>query len=316
MANSLHMQLARSNQSLIYLMEPMMQMAASNGFEGIEIAGTDEGNLSIVVEDMDSELVEAIAYSLLESAGFNDEADFEIDANENGVTISVASWEYEEIAKRSMDVEDDGDMDENEEEEDESSDDDEEEEVTDKSNVTEDTDVIARSKVKKKNSPTKLKILTTPETQKIANRLYGLSGGDDMAHFPSFWSELDALCQKYRGETGYQPDYNDDSESSANKAIASDIASHAASYLETARKKKKGAKKEWTKGRGGFLTALMRAIAKNGTAIDTAWDNVDIEAMVPLVTKLGQRVIDAMAAQAEKIGKEIPEAKEDEADTE
>lgn len=269
--------MAKASGKIAYFVSPLEEALASVYDDDSVTVSEVDNRIEISASDADPLTMEVLANSLLELSGLDEsEVTFSVEA-QDGKAIITASWE--EQAKRLNDDDDEEEFDDSEEEEDE--------------DVTEDTEVIDMSKPKTKKVGNKvLSVLITPAAQKMVSSMYSMSNGEDMSRFPQFWQELDDLCKKYRGESGYQPDVDSETASANLKASLS-------SYVELAKKKKKKGFKE---GRGGLMTVMMRYLAKNGDKVDAAWNNLDINALISLISGMGSDVIDAVSAERDKRG--------------
>lgn len=152
----------------------------------------------------------------------------------------------------------------------------------------------------------RLKVLTTPEMHKMAQRIYSSLGeAGDMARYVGFLREFDNMLQKYGGPsaTPRAPVEDMDEEVAALGELAD--------LINVEEAKKKGKKGGYKQGRSGLLSALMKGLSGDtGEAVQTAWDNAEvgpfIKAMKPVITE----AIKVMKDGSED-GKETAAATED-----
>lgn len=164
----------------------------------------------------------------------------------------------------------------------------------------------------------RMKILGTEEGFKLAQRLHSMSCGEKKHDMPKFLMELDHMLRNYRESSGYEPDDDDMEDLSSIFDIyeaALDVASADNALLEEARRKKKGKKGEWRTGRGGFLSAYMKIVAKRGDALAKAWDALDLDEMARLLTDLGGLLLDKIKDERIKRGIDEKEPEENTDDT-
>lgn len=151
----------------------------------------------------------------------------------------------------------------------------------------------------------RLKILGSDENFRLAQRLHQMACGNNKHNFAKFLTQLDTFLMGEREKTGYDPSRTPDTAS--DESIAELLAS-SFYELEESRKKKKG-KGGFKEGRGGFLSAYMRIIGKNGENLADAWDGLDIELLIKLLSEAGDKLINVVQEERYKRGlDEKPEA--------
>lgn len=289
--------MAKASMGVAYFVTPLQEALASlDGSPDAEITLTENNDAIEIKMDADAPVLETLSYLLLSVAGLDDsDILFEVDASDNRAVVAVKDWSCV-TAKKMIDPDDDEDtfVEEDDEEDDGA--------------IDVNTEVLDIAKPKTKTVEGKqLTILTTPQAQKMVSTLYTMCNGEDVSRLPKFWQELDDFCKKYRGESGYTPDEETASVSipdmdaaTAGLHTASALLDAMNAYLVTA--KKKGKKKGFKGGRGGLMTVMMRFIAKNGDAFDGAWDSLDVEKLISLLSNMGQSVIEAVVEERDKRG--------------
>ncbi|QXV74114.1 hypothetical protein [Rhizobium phage RHEph12] len=148
------------------------------------------------------------------------------------------------------------------------------------------------------DDPNAMKILHDEEGFKLASRLQAMACGPSKTYFPHFLKELDGFLTKMRNLSGYDPSANPE-QASVELEDMLEIATLA--FIEEA---KKSGKKGYKQGRGGFLSAYMRIIAKNSDKLVESWDALDVPGMEAALGDVGAMLCDMMDDQREAQGLE------------
>jgi len=305
---TLHIEMAKESKSPTWFYTPIIETASASGLD-VDVVLQDS-SFDIKIPGTPAELAEVLAYEILDSLGISESLKIEVSSRDEMVHVDILAWESPEVeTAEAIEVDDDDSEFEDDGE-------DEDPEDIDLEDDLEDDGEEASSKKKKKEKEkekkkTSLGILNNLEGQKIVTRLYGISSGDDMSNFPSFWQEVDAMCAKYRGMSGYRPPIDEENSSVTDMEEA--FAQEISSLHELAKSKKK----KWKEGYSGFLSTFMSKSVGKRELIESLWTDLDQEKFVNLWISIGKQMVDALTEERDKRGLDmIEEKKEEELDTE